>query len=124
MSNIDTTTRVGFTVSKDTYAELFSASEELSDKAGVSNSKLGRYCRELLADPGEVDVSEVGEVEGARPYTRKVGLYVSADEWEDLRTAFEETELSEDYRGEMCYYSNQPFGEFCRRVVLARAEGE
>ena len=119
---IDTSHRIGFTVSKDTYAELFKASEELPDEAGRSNNKLGRYVRELLADPGEAVVSETSNVEGSRPYTRKVGLYVNADEWSALRDAFEESALSEDYRGEMCAFSNQPFSEMVRRIVVSRMD--
>ena len=119
---IDTTHRVGFSVSAETYGELFEDAQEFADEPGHSNNKLGRHIRELLADPGEVDVSEVGNVEGTRSYTRKVGLYVDSDEWDALRTAFEESALSEDYRGEMCYFSNQPFGEFCRRVILSRMD--
>jgi len=120
-TTIDTTRRVSFKVSKDTYVELFQASEELPDEPGHSNNRLGRYVRELLTDPAEVDVSEVETPEG-RPYTRDIGLYVSGEEWEELRAAFEGTDLSEDYRGDLTVFGNQPFGEFSRKLVLARME--
>lgn len=122
---IDTRYRVAFEVNKDVYGRLYQAAEDadLDGENMSSNNYLGSYVRRLLAEPEEVDVPVLGDESiTSREYSRSVALHIPESEWQNLREAYEQTELADDPTGRNCKFTNNRFAEFCRLVITSRMD--
>jgi arabinogalactan endo-1,4-beta-galactosidase len=120
---IDTTYRISFQVGEDVFKTLYqrAADADLGDDVMSSNNQLGSYVRlRLLTDPADADVSgwEVDNLSWES--SRTIALHVPEEQFQALKEAFNESDMSEDPRGQNSKYRNNNMSERLRRLAVSR----